>query len=101
VLSLPQRRHVIYVNGLPVLESGLAKNDLLLQPGHCRLGNWFNLADGWNDLSSRAFCGLIDELSIWNRALSADEVAALTESGRPSLIWSRENPPLRVPMPKL
>lgn len=101
VLSLPQQRHVIYVNGLPVLESGVAASDLRLQPGHCRLGNWFNTGRGWNDLSSRALCGLIDELSIWNRALSAAEVAALTESGRPSLIWSRENPPLRVPMPKI
>jgi hypothetical protein len=38
---------------------------------------------------------------VWNRALSAAEVAALTESGRPSLLWTRENPPLKVPMPKL
>jgi hypothetical protein len=101
VLSLPERRHVIYVNGLPVLESGLAESDLLLQPGHCRLGNWFNIGHGFRDTSSRALCGLVDELSIWNRALSAAEVAALTESGRPSLLWSRENPPLKVPMPKL
>jgi hypothetical protein len=42
----------------------------------------------------------MDELSIWNRALSAKEVAALTETGRPSLLWSRENPPLKAPMPK-
>jgi hypothetical protein len=101
VLSLQQRRHVIYVNGLPVLESGLAKNDLLLQPGQCRLGNWFNTGSTFRDTSSRALCGLVDELSIWNRALSPSEVAALTESGRPSLLWSRENPPLKVPMPKL
>jgi hypothetical protein len=100
VLSLLQRRHVIFVNGQPVLESNVAESDLRLQPGHCRLGNWFNLGSGSNEFSSRAFCGLIDELSIWNRALSAGEVAALTESGRPSLIWSRENPPLKVPMPK-
>ena len=101
VLSLPQRRHVIYVNGLSVLESGLAESDLLLQPGQCRLGNWFNTGGAFRDGSSRALRGLVDELSIWNRALSAAEVAALTESGRPSLLWSRENPPLKVPMPKL
>jgi hypothetical protein len=100
VLSLPQRRHVIYINGLPVLESELAKGDVLLQPGQCRLGNW--LGDGhFREDSSRALCGLVDELAIWDRALSAAEVAALTESGRPSLLWSRENPPLKVPMPKL
>lgn len=100
VVSLPQRRQVIYVNGLPVLESGLARDDVRLQPGQCRLGNW--LAGGrFGEDSSRPLRGLVDELSIWNRALSADEVAALTESGRPSLLWSRENPPLKVPMPKL
>jgi hypothetical protein len=43
----------------------------------------------------------MDELAVWNRALSPAEVAALTESGRPSLLWSRENPPLKVPMPKI
>ena len=101
VLSVPQRRHVIYVNGLPVLESGLANDDVLLQPGQCRLGNWFNAGRVSRGDSSRALRGLVDELSIWNRALSASEVTALTESGRPSLLWSRENPPLKVPMPKL
>jgi hypothetical protein len=101
VLSVPQRRHVIYVNGLPVLESGLANGDVLLQPGQCRLGNWFHPGPVSRGDSSRALRGLVDELSIWNRALSASEVTALTESGRPSLLWSRENPPLKVPMPKL
>jgi hypothetical protein len=101
VLSLPQRRQVIYVNGLPVLESGLERSDVPLQPGHCRLGNWFNTAGGFRDDSSRALRGLVDELAVWSRALSATEVAALTESGRPSLLWARENPPLKVPMPKI
>jgi hypothetical protein len=100
VLSLPERRHVIFVNGRPVLESGLATDAVLLRPGQCRLGNWFGGAPRSDD-SSRALRGLVDELSVWNRALSAAEVAALTESGRPSLLWTRENPPLKVPMPKL
>ena len=101
VLSLRQGRHVIYVNGLPVLESGMEGSHVLLQPGHCRLGNWFNTAATSREDSSRGLRGLVDELSVWNRALSAGEVAALTEGGRPSLLWSRENPPLKVPMPKI
>lgn len=101
VLSLPQRRHVIYVNALPVLESGLDRSDLPLQPGLCRLGNWFNINGNSREDSSRALRGLVDELAVWNRALSAAEVTALTESGRPSLLWSRENPPLKVPLPKI
>jgi hypothetical protein len=101
VLSIPLKRHVIYVNGLAVLESGLAQSDLLLQPGICRLGNWFNTQGTSREDSSRALRGLVDELAIWNRALSESEVAALTEAGRPSLLWSPENPPLKVPMPRL
>lgn len=101
VLSLPQRRHVIYVNGLTVLESGLDRTETRLQPGLCRLGNWFNSTGYSREDSSRALRGLVDELAVWNRALSPAEVAALTESGRPSLLWSRENPPLKVPMPKI
>lgn len=99
VISLPQRSHVIYVNGQPVLESKLAVSNVAIRPGHCRLGNW--LDEGYSGTTgSRSLCGLVDEVSVWNRALSAGEVAALTESGRPSLLWSRENPPLKVPMPK-
>lgn len=100
VISVPQRRHVIYVNGLPVLESAMAAGHVLLQPHHCRLGQW--LSEPFRTSHpARSLRGLVDELSIWNRALSAAEVSALTDSGRPSLLWSRENPPLKVPMPKL
>ncbi len=100
VISLPLRRHVIYVNGQPVLESVLAGSDVSIRPGNCRLGNWLGGGHAGKS-ASRGLCGLVDELSIWNRALSASEVAALMESGRPSLLWSRESPPLKVPMPKL
>jgi hypothetical protein len=101
VLSLPRRSHVIHVNGVPVLESRMAESPVLLRPGHCRLGNWLRSVTGPNAKDSpRSLCGLVDELSIWDRALSTAEVAALTENGRPSLLWSRENPPLKVPMPK-
>jgi len=98
VLSLPLRRHVIYVNGLPVMESGLAESDLLIRPGTCRVGGW--LAGKPHPAGfSRSLRGLVDELSIWSRALSAAEVRALMESGRPSLLWSPENPPLGFPLP--
>jgi hypothetical protein len=98
VTSVPKKRHVVYVNGLPVLESGLTNSDVLLKPGRCRLGNW--LSDTVDkSYSNRSLHGLVDELSIWNRALSAAEVSALTESGRPSLLWTPDNPGLKVPMP--
>jgi hypothetical protein len=99
VTSVPNRRHVIYVNGRPVLESGLAGEVVPVQPRRCRLAGW---SRGTSDAGNptRSLSGLVDELSIWNRSLSAAEVVALTESGRPSLIWSPANPPLKVPLPK-
>ncbi len=100
VLSLPQRSHRIYVNGLPVLEAKLGDSDVLIRPGYCRLGNWLSEALDQAP-ASRALSGMIDELAIWNRALSPQEISDLTERGRPSLLWSRENPPLNVPLPKL
>jgi len=100
VLSLSERRHVIYVNGVPVTETNLAQSDVSIRPGHCRLGNW--LGEGsTHGLASRALSGVVDELAIWNRALLPAEIVDLTERGRPSLLWSRENPALNVPLPKL
>ena len=99
VQSIPQRRSVIYVNGERVWEVDIASNDLMIRPGVCRLGNW--LAEGAKDGSSpRAMRGRIDEVSVWNRALTQPEIVLLTEKGRPSLLWSRDNPPLRTPMPQ-
>jgi hypothetical protein len=63
------------------------------------LGNWFAEHRAGRE-SSRALRGLIDELAVWNRALSTSELVALAETGRPSLLWSRENPPLKTPLPK-
>lgn len=99
VTSLPERRSVFYVNGQPVHEAELKGNRVPIRPGHCRLGSWSAERFASRE-SSRALGGLIDELSVWDRALSANELVALAESGRPSLLWSRENPPLKVPLPK-
>jgi hypothetical protein len=103
VLSLEQRSHVIYVNAQPVLQTELASTNLKIRPGRCRLGNWQepSRSPDHSPLLTRPLSGVVDELSIWNRALSAAEIAALTERGRPSLLWTRENPPLKVPMPRL
>lgn len=99
VLSIPQRRSVIYVNGEPVWEYDFKSNaGVLILPGHCRLGNWLQEGVKYGT-SPRALRGVIDEVAIWNRALSQTEVLSQTEKGCPSLLWSRENPPLRTPMP--
>jgi hypothetical protein len=101
VLSLPQKRHYIAVNGRPVMESQLnGPAAVAIQPGRCRLGQWWSPKKSPQG-ASRCLRGAMDELAIWNRALSESEVAALTESGRPSFVWARENPPLKLVMPKL
>jgi hypothetical protein len=99
VISLPHRQHYIYVNGERVWETEMKSTIPAITPGFCRLGNW--LQEGLKYGSSpRALRGKIDEVAIWNRALTQAEIRSLTESGRPSLLWSAENPPLRSPMPK-
>lgn len=100
VLSIPQYCNIIYVNGEPVWRYEQKSTDgLMIRPGLCRLGNWLHERTD-SDSSPRALRGRIDEVAIWNRALTQAEVVSLTEKGRPSLLWSRENPPLRTPMPK-
>jgi len=99
VQSVPQRRSVIYVNGEPVWEYEVKSNDgVLIRPGHCRLGNWLPESVKYGT-SPRALRGVIDEVAIWDRALSQVEVISQTEKGRPSLLWSRENPSLPTPLP--
>jgi len=99
VMSLPKLQNVIYVNGERVWEVDVKSPVPAITPGFCRIGNW--LQEGLKYGSSpRAMRGKIDEIAIWDRALTQTEVRALTEKGRPSLLWSRDNPPLRTPMPK-
>jgi hypothetical protein len=74
-------------------------HEIPISPGRCRLGNWFAQGRVGRE-ASRSLSGLVDELAVWSRALSETEMASLTESGRPSLVWTRENPQLKVPLPK-
>jgi hypothetical protein len=99
VMSLPKQQTLMYVNGERVWEVDMKSKVAAISPGCCRLGNW--LQEGLKYGSSpRALRGRMDEVAIWNRALTQSEILSLTEKGRPSLLWSRENPPLRTPMPK-
>jgi hypothetical protein len=99
VLSFHLHRHVIYVNGDPVFESDILSSSGSVSPGVCRIGNW--LPDSaYHHAEKRALRGWIDEIAIWNRALSRDEVVGFMERGRPSQLWSRANPALNVENPK-
>lgn len=54
-------------------------------PGKCSLGNWLDIPEQYQP-TRRAFKGRMDEVAIWNRALSETEINAHYEAGRPSLL---------------
>lgn len=84
VLSVPNRSQRIYVNGVLARERSL-HSDEVIRPGTCRLGNWLPAG---TICPNRAFCGRIDELAIWRRALSEEEIQQKVEAGRPRLLWN-------------
>ena len=62
--------------------------DGTMRPGACRIGNWLP-APGWGH-SNRSLRGRIDELAIWNRALTEEEVHKRVEAGRPGLLLGED-----------
>ena len=84
VLSLRARTARVYVNGNLSYERPLQK-EATLRPGRCRIGNWLPRGD-YEPV--RAFSGRMDELAIWNRALSQKELQIQVERGRPDYLWS-------------
>ncbi|WP_404309031.1 LamG-like jellyroll fold domain-containing protein [Neorhodopirellula lusitana] len=98
VTSLTQRRSDIYINGKRVMKSELAEGDYPIEPGVCRLGNWLSFGQ-YLGRPARVLNGRMDEVAIWSRALKDDEISKLVDEGRPSLVWSSENPALEHPLP--
>jgi len=87
VISIPTRSQQIYVNGKLVRERKWQKDDVI-RPGSCRIGNW--LSESKDRLVNRAFRGRIDELAIWNRVLTQQEITQMVDAGRPGMLWSKE-----------
>jgi len=75
-----------YLNGKPAGSRSVAPGTVL-RPGSCRLGNWL-LREDWPHVPVRALRGRIDELAIWDRALSADEIQQLADRGKPAALWA-------------
>ena len=86
VMSTQTLSQQIYVNGVLARERQWRKDEIL-RPGTCRLGNW--LPDAKACVANRAFRGRIDELAIWSRALSVNEIKNFVEIGRPGLLWNQ------------
>ena len=54
-------------------------------PGECSVGNWVGIPDEYQP-TQRAFKGRMDEVAIWNRSLTNQEIKAHFRAGRPSLL---------------
>ncbi len=80
VLDAQTRSQQIYVNGNLARERTW-EGEERLRPGRCRLGNWLAADNGTP--ARRSLRGRVDELAIWDRVLSQDEVRQLVEAGRP------------------
>lgn len=73
-----------YINGNPVGFSGgtnMAKPLPKLRIGKADLGNWSDPI--WPDVAIRTLNGRIDEFGLFREALSAEEIQALYEQGKP------------------
>ncbi len=68
----------LFIDGVEVSSSGSA--DAQDYDGYWRIG--YDTLDGWPNISSSyRFQGSIDDVKIWNRALSAQEIRALHDEG--------------------
>ena len=79
VLSVPDRSQRIYVDGEVARTRTLGEGELI-RPGSCRIGNWLPAADFAD--STRALRGRMDELVIWSRALSQEDLSRHVQAGR-------------------
>ncbi|GEM_PF-4000291 len=68
-----QSAMVLYFNGLPVATNAVGPVDIATSANNLRIGN--------DDDTSSPFNGLIDEASLYNRALSAAEIGAIYAAG--------------------
>ena len=84
VISRTTQTARVFVNGRLTYERPL-NIEAPLRPGLCRIGNWLPRGD-YEPV--RAFNGRMDELAIWNRALSQKELETQVERGRPDFLWS-------------
>ncbi|GHC48058.1 LamG-like jellyroll fold domain-containing protein [Roseibacillus persicicus] len=89
VVSKTERRTRFYVDGHLAQENKLPA-DALVKPGKVWMGDWKQEAD--DRYVKRNFRGKIDELAIWDRALTGDEIKELTHAGTPSMLLMGRTP---------
>ncbi len=77
-----------YVNGKLSSTAQLGK-DAIITPGSCRLGDWKPHPDWENPI--RSLRGRMDEVILWQRALSEDELQKMIDAGSPTSLWPGQN----------
>lgn len=78
-ISTEKCKAYTYLNGRKISETDLAPNTILL-PRQCRIGNWLDLN---NNSQQRSLNGRMDELMIWKKALTSEEIKRLVNQGVP------------------
>jgi hypothetical protein len=74
-----------YINGELAEKVKLSSFPGALKPGSCRIGDWFREKDP-SSIPRRGFRGRIDELAMWRRAVSHEEIREMVAAGRSSLV---------------
>ena len=84
-ISSNSQKTCVYLNG-KLLSTSPIDPKRSIQPGIGRIGNWLK-GDREDPAPMRAMRGKMDELAIWKRALTEQEIKKLAKNGRPSTLW--------------
>ena len=85
VYNVEEQTTTHYVNGRPISEDRISDEFIVdtVRIGAASIGNWNEPTRGDPNFALRNLNGAIDEFAIFSEALSASEIAALYEKGRP------------------
>jgi hypothetical protein len=72
-----------YVDGRRMGESGLIAPGAVISIGSARIGQWDDKGRRGGNEGSRNFRGRIDELAIFGRSLTWDEIRQMFDAGKP------------------
>lgn len=78
-----------YVNG-KLSSTAYLEKSALITPGSCRLGDWKPHPEWENPV--RSLRGRMDEVILWQRALSESELQKMINAGSPTSLWPGQSP---------
>jgi Concanavalin A-like lectin/glucanases superfamily len=84
VADLDRLETQTYINGELAEKVRLSSFPGPLTPGSCRIGDWLRHPE-FTSIPNRGFRGRIDELALWQRSLTREEIREMVAAGRSSL----------------